>query len=276
MTTTDAETIRLQVKEHYGAAARQVSTGCGCGAGQSVLDADGAFGSGQYDVSQLDVLPAAATAASLGCGNPTMLATMEPGQRVLDLGSGGGIDVILSSRRVGPDGFVYGLDMTPDMIELARKNLAEAGVRNAEILEGHLEDIPLPGAAVDVVISNCVINLSPDKRRSLSEAFRVLRPGGLFAVSDVVLSRPLPPVAQELLGLWAGCVAGALTADEYTTLLAEVGFVDVEIVPTLVHDRAAVAAFAASFDTSGLADPEGLLDAMDGAVMNAFVRARRP
>ncbi|HNJ98243.1 MAG TPA: arsenite methyltransferase [Ilumatobacteraceae bacterium] len=276
MATTDAETIRLQVKEHYGAAARQVSGCCGSRTGHSVLDPDGAFGAGQYDDGQLAALPAAATAASLGCGNPTMLATMEPGQTVLDLGSGGGIDVILSARRVGADGFVYGLDMTPDMIQLARRNLAEAGVQNAEILEGHLEDIPLPGAAVDVIISNCVINLSPDKRRSLSEAFRVLRPGGLFAVSDVVLSRPLPPVAQELLGLWAGCVAGALTADEYTRLLTEVGFVDIEVVPTIVHDRAAVAAFAASFDTSGITDPESLLDEMDGAVMNAFVRARRP
>ncbi|MDO8362663.1 MAG: arsenite methyltransferase [Actinomycetota bacterium] len=276
--TTKAEQIRSQVRDHYGAAARQVAEGsCNCCTpGPNPLDTTDSFGVGQYAEHQLADLPAFAAAASLGCGNPTMLANMEAGQRVLDLGSGGGIDVLLSAKRVGPTGFVYGLDMTPEMVALARRNIAEAGVENTEILEGTLEDVPLPDGSVDVVISNCVINLSPDKGQALAEAFRVLRPGGLFAVSDVVLSRPLPPVAHELLGLWAGCVAGALTTDEYQAMLTEAGFTDIEIVPTLVHDRAAVAAIAASFDTSGLTDPEALLDDVAGAVMNAFVRARRP
>ncbi|MDO8389059.1 MAG: arsenite methyltransferase [Actinomycetota bacterium] len=274
--TNEAELIHSQVRDYYGAAAREASGSCGCGSGKSVLDPDGGFGQGQYHDQQLADLPATAAAASMGCGNPTMLANLEPGDRVLDLGSGGGIDVLLSAKRVGPTGFVYGLDMTPDMIELARRNIAEAGARNTEILHGMLEDIPLGDGAVDVVISNCVINLTPDKRAALAEAFRVLRPGGRFAVSDVVLSRPLPPVAQGLMGAWAGCVAGALTVDDYATLLADVGFADIEIVPTVVHDRAALAAFAAGLDMSGVTDPEALLDEVDGVVMNAFVRARRP
>jgi len=270
MTTTDPEAIREAVRERYATAARAVQDS----PTDAAVDAGCGFGSELYDADQAEHLPAAAVAASLGCGNPTMLATLEPGQVVLDLGSGGGIDVLLSARRVGPTGKVYGLDMTPEMLELAEKNRIEAGVENAEFLLGTIEDIPLPDHSVDVIISNCVINLSADKDRVLAEAHRVLRPGGLFAVSDVVLRRPISPKLQGLMVLWTGCVAGALVDVDYEAKLAVAGFADVEITPTLVHDRATLERLAQDVEIPADIDLEATLVEMDGAVANAFIRAR--
>ena len=206
MSKPSPEVIRDAVRERYASAALAVQDSSCC----ADVGAGLGFGSELYHDDQAGDLPAGAVAASLGCGNPTMLATLKPGQVVLDLGSGGGIDVLLSARRVGPTGKVYGLDMTPEMLELARQNQAEAGVENVEFLLGTIEDIPLPDQSVDVIISNCVINLSADKDQVLREAHRVLRPGGLFAVSDVVLRRPISPRLQGLMALWTGCIAGAL------------------------------------------------------------------
>jgi arsenite methyltransferase len=224
-----------------------------------------------YDDAETRDLPAEAVLASLGCGNPTALAALEPGQTVLDLGSGGGIDVLLSARRVGPTGFAYGLDMTDDMLELARANQAKAGVANVEFLKGDIEAIPLPDESVDVIISNCVINLAADKSRVLREAFRVLRPGGRFAVSDVVARREVPEPVRRSLELWIGCVAGALHEREYARLLAESGFEDVSLEPTRIYSGT---------DAGDLLDGAGLdatdAGAMDGAFMSAFIRARKP
>ena len=241
MTVHDEAAIRTAVREVYAAAAVAAETPSCCGGGSTIPD-NVNFGSKLYEAHETGELPAAAVLASLGCGNPTALATLQPGQVVLDLGSGGGIDVLLSARRVGPTGKVYGLDMTPEMLALARRNQAEAGVENAEFVLGTIEDIPLPDASVDVVISNCVINLSADKDKVLAEAFRVLRPGGLFAVSDVVLRRPLSAHLTQLMGLWTGCIAGALTQAQYQSALAGAGFVDVEVRPThSVHEAASAA-----------------------------------
>jgi SAM-dependent methyltransferase len=269
----DGDTIRTEVRRRYATAAltvHEVSAGC-C----AIPGPEGGFGSTHYDAADLDALPATALAASLGCGNPTALTELQPGQIVLDLGSGGGIDVLLSARRVAPGGKAYGLDMTPEMLELAQRNQAEAGVENAEFLHGTLEDIPLPDASVDVVISNCVINLAADKDVVLREAYRVLRPGGRFAVSDVVLRRPLPPRLAELVGLWTGCVAGALVDTDYEAKLAAAGFTDVEIVTTHVHDRASIEQFAGQLELPADLDLASALDDVDGVVTNAFVRARR-
>jgi len=275
MTTThDAETIRSAVRDRYAAAAVAAQTPSCCGGG-STIPAGGSFGASLYDVHQTGDLPPAAVLASLGCGNPTALATLEAGQVVLDLGSGGGIDVFLSARRVGPTGKVYGLDMTPEMLELARRNQAEAGVENAEFLLGTIEDIPLPDQSVDVIISNCVINLSADKDRVLAEAFRVLRPGGLFAVSDVVLRRPLSARLTDLMTLWTGCIAGALAETDYESKLRAAGFHDIELTPTLVHGRADLARMAAGLQVPAGFDLESALDEADGAIANAFIRARR-
>ena len=269
------EVIREQVKERYAAVAREAQTGScapSCGA------ADGLIGASLYATEDAATLPTAALAASLGCGNPTLLAELTEGQIVLDLGSGGGIDVLLSARRVGPTGKAYGLDMTPEMLELARKNQREAGVKNAEFLEGTIEAVPLPDEAVDVIISNCVVNLSPDKPAVLREAFRVLRHVGRLAISDIVLSRPLPNELLSLMGLWTGCVAGALTDAAYRRILDEAGFTDVGIVPTNVYDRSALISMARGMvDVEGLGiDADVALDQLDGAVMSAFVRARKP
>jgi len=274
--STDHDEIRSNVREHYAAAARAAS-GC-CGPATSCDDdpTTTSFGTALYDAAQLADLPVTAAVASLGCGNPTMLAQLAEGQVVLDLGSGGGIDVLLSAKRVGPAGKAYGLDMTPEMIDLARRNIAEAGVTNAEILEGTLEAIPLPDESIDVIISNCVINLSPDKAQALREAARVLRHGGRFAVSDVVLTRPLPVEAQRIVELWAGCLSGALTVDQYHELLGAAGFVDIEVVPTLVHDRASLRGFVEGFEGIDIPNKEQLLDEVDGTITNAFVRATRP
>ncbi len=228
------EDIHEAVRSHYAAAARQVlrlkqgdaAASCGCGPATDCCGNSTRL----YPAELLRELPEAAALASLGCGNPLLLAGLQPGEVVLDLGSGGGIDVLLSARRVGPEGKVYGLDMTDEMLELARSNAAKAGVTNVEFLKGQIESIPLPGESVDVIISNCVINLSPDKNAVLAEAYRVLRPGGRLAVADiVVLGKPLSGEMRRALDLWAGCVSGAVTDGEYRAQLAAVGFVEVEI-----------------------------------------------
>src|ERR671939_2062760 len=242
------EELRDKVKERYAGAALTVLEGDGtascCGsAGERGLDSE-AIGvdwtGGGYSTEELGALPEAAGAASLGCGNPTALATLSPGEVVLDLGSGGGIDVLLSAKRVSPGGKAYGVDMTDEMLELARKNQVEAGVENAEFLKGHIEDVPLPDEHVDVVISNCVINLSTDKPKVISEAYRVLKPGGRFAVSDVVFlgsKSELPEEVLETVGLWTGCVSGALQKDEYEEMLREAGFEEVSVEVTHTYEQ---------------------------------------
>src|SRR5918998_6886541 len=272
------EELRERVKQRYAGAARSVLEGAGssscCGlAGERGLDSE-AFGvdwtGGGYSAGELETLPRAAGAASLGCGNPTALATLSAGEVVLDLGSGGGIDVLLSARRVSPEGKAYGVDMTDEMLELARENQRKAGVENVEFLKGEIEDVPLPDDHVDVVISNCVINLSTDKPRVLSETFRVLKPGGRFAVSDVVFlgsKRDLPESVLQTVGLWTGCVAGALEREEYEEMLRQAGFADVSVEVTNVYAPEVV---------EGLAGPEELEALRRVPAASAFVRARKP
>lgn len=226
------EDIRTQVREHYAAAARSVGDGCGCGPVETDVD----FGATRYAESDTATLPVGAVEASLGCGNPLLVASLEPGDRVLDLGSGGGIDVLLSARRVGPEGFAYGVDMTPEMLELARRHAAEAGATNVEFREGTLEDLPFDDASVDVVISNCVINLAADKSVVLAEAFRVLAPGGRFGISDVVAEDHLSPAERAERGSHVGCIAGALSRSEYLDELGRAGFADAEV--TFTHEVA--------------------------------------
>ncbi len=277
--------VKEVVREKYAEAARRVATrgrtSC-CGPVETDSDCCGGISSSAPDLrdpvtrdlyadAEKNELPADAVAASLGCGNPTALADLLPGEDVLDLGSGGGIDVLLSARRVAPGGKAYGLDMTDEMLLLARRNQREAGVRNVEFLKGEIENIPLPDAAVDVIISNCVINLSVDKGRVLREAFRVLRPGGRFAVSDIVLRGELPGDIQKSLELWAGCVAGALQETEYRQLLADAGFEDIDIEPTRVYTADDSRAFLGEMGIS-----EDDLAAAEGKIMSAFVRARKP
>jgi arsenite methyltransferase len=269
MTSSD---LKTQVKEKYGAAARRAAGGaesvgcCGTGSGCDPITAD------LYDASQIGTLPVEAVIASLGCGNPTALAELNPGEVVLDLGSGGGIDVLLSARRVGPTGKAYGLDMTDDMLALARQNQERAGVDNVEFLKGEIEHIPLPDNAVDVIISNCVINLSADKDRVLREAFRVLKPGGRFAVSDVVVRGDDVPVeVRRSMELWIGCVAGALEEGEYRSKLAAAGFENVDVEPTRVYRAEDAKSF---LEGAGL--DESLLSKVDGRFMSAFVRAQKP
>ena len=270
-----AETsIKDVVREKYGEAARRATTGgsaC-CGGASAIAGAKDPITSNLYEASQTLGLPAAALQASLGCGNPTALAELHEGETVLDLGSGGGIDVLLSSRRVGPTGKVYGLDMTDDMLALARENQRIAGVTNVEFLKGELESIPLPNASVDVIISNCVVNLSADKDRALAEAFRVLKPGGRFAVSDVVVRGEVPADVRKNVELWIGCLAGALEEKEFESKLKKAGFTDVEIVPTRVYtiDDAREFLSAAGIDADAMA-PQ-----VDGKFMSAFVRATKP
>jgi arsenite methyltransferase len=264
--------LKEAVKEKYGAAARRAAEGsasagcCGTGSGCDPIT------SNLYDASQIGALPVEAVIASLGCGNPTALAELNPGETVLDLGSGGGIDVLLSARRVGPTGKAYGLDMTDDMLALARKNQAAAGIQNVEFLKGEIEHIPLPDNSVDVIISNCVINLSADKDRVLAEAFRVLKPGGRFAVSDVVVrGTDIPGEVRRSMELWIGCVAGALEEEEYRSKLARAGFTNVDVEPTRIYK----AEDAKSFLEQGGLEPS-LLAQVDGRFMSAFVRARKP
>jgi ubiquinone/menaquinone biosynthesis C-methylase UbiE len=225
-----------------------------------------------YDEKEKASLPQSAVLASLGCGNPTALAELRPGETVLDFGSGGGIDVLLSARRVGPTGKAYGLDMTDDMLALARENQRKAGVTNVEFLKGAIEEIPLPNNSVDVIISNCVINLSADKDRVLREAFRVLRPGGRVAVSDVVVRGEVPQAIRRSVELWIGCVAGALEENEYREKLARAGFAEVDVEPTRIYKMDDARDFCAA---AGL-DADALAPHVDGKFMSAFIRARKP
>lgn len=270
------------VREKYGEAARRVlavsepasccgpvNSCCGGAAFEGFVDP---ITADLYVSGETDELPSAAVLASLGCGNPTALAALAPGEVVLDLGSGGGIDVLLSARRVGPTGKAYGLDMTDDMLALARKNAAEAGVTNVEFLKGQIEQVPLPDASVDVIISNCVINLSADKPRVFAEAFRVLKPGGRFAVSDVVVRGAVTPEVRRSMELWVGCVAGALEEQEFRRLLAAVGFVDIDIEPTRIYRSED----ARTFLTGAGIDVDANLDQIEGKFMAAFIRARKP
>ena len=264
--------VKEAVKQKYGAAARQAAEGskaggcCGSGSGCDPIT------SNLYDASQIGTLPVEAVIASLGCGNPTALAELNPGETVLDLGSGGGIDVLLSARRVGPGGKAYGLDMTDEMLELARENQQRSGVTNVEFLRGEIEHIPLLDNSVDVIISNCVINLSADKDRVLAEAFRVLKPGGRFAVSDVVVrGNDVPAEVRRNMELWIGCVAGALEDGEYRAKLAAAGFMNIELEPTRIYR----ADDAKAFVEQGGLDP-ALVSQVDGRFMSAFVRAQKP
>ena len=267
------------VREKYGAAARRVTEGgvqatCGgsaacCGASTEAWDP---ITADLYEAGDVQGIPTEALLASLGCGNPTALAELSPGETVLDLGSGGGIDVLLSARRVGPTGKAYGLDMTDEMLALANENRRKAGADNVEFLRGQIESIPLPNETVDVIISNCVINLSGDKRRVLAEAFRVLKPGGRFAVSDVVLRGDAPAEVRRSMELWAGCVAGALEEQEFLTLLKEAGFEHPSIEPTRIYDREDAVAM---LEGTGL-DAETLAPQIEGKLMSAFVRATKP
>ncbi len=273
--TNDAETIHEAVRDRYATAAKAASGCSGCG---STGSPPGLIGSTLYESDDTEALPEAALAASLGCGNPTMLANLAEGDVVLDLGSGGGIDVLLSARRVGPTGMAYGLDMTPEMVELAEKNRLEAGIANAEFLMGTIEDMPLPDNSVDVVLSNCVVNLSPDKDAVLREAFRVLKPGGRLAISDIVLRRPVSARSGQLMGLWTGCVAGALVADIYEQKLRAAGLVNASIEPTRVFEPDDIIAMAGdlSVEVPDDVDPGEIVAQLGGAVMSAFVRAEKP
>ena len=263
--------IKDQVKNKYAEAANQVASGGSPCCGSSGNARDPITGN-LYDESQTSALPEEAFKASLGCGNPTALAELRPGETVLDLGSGGGIDVLLSARRVGPEGKAYGLDMTDEMLGLARENQRKAGVQNVEFLKGEIENIPLPENTVDVVISNCVINLSSDKPQVLREAARVLKPGGRFAVSDVVVQGHLPVDVRASMDAWAGCLGGALEETEYRALLGEAGFEQVEVEVTRVYDSAST-----DGDDSGRqASAFKALDAVGGRFVSAFVRARKP
>jgi SAM-dependent methyltransferase len=274
-----SEELRESVREKYGQAARRVSEGatdagcCGssacCGATTEAWDP---ITSGLYDDAQKAGVPAEALLASLGCGNPTALAQLNEGETVLDLGSGGGIDVLLSAKRVGATGKAYGLDMTDEMLALANENKAKAGVTNVEFLKGEIEHIPLPDNTVDVIISNCVINLSADKSAVLREAFRVLKPGGRFAVSDVVVRGEVPQEVRRSMELWIGCVAGALEEMEYRDLLADAGFRRVEIEPTRIYKAEDAAAFLVG---SGL-DPQSFSEQIESKFMSAFIRATKP
>ncbi len=267
------EDIKKIVQEKYGQAALRVaqseSTSC-CGGSSSSCCSP--ITANLYDQKETDTLPEQAVMASLGCGNPTALAELRAGEVVLDLGSGGGIDVLLSAQRVGPEGKAYGLDMTDEMLNLAHKNAAEAGVENVEFLKGEMENIPLPENSVDVVISNCVINLSADKPRVLAEAFRVLKPGGRFAVSDVVVRGEVPADVRRSIELWVGCVAGALEETQFKDLLAKVGFVNADIEPTRIYE----VEDARSFLTEAGLDVDALAQMVDGRFMSAFVRAEKP
>ena len=273
--------LKQAIQEKYGEAARRVSTGEGlpadcctatsCCAGSAAPSCD-PITSNLYDASQTTALPDEAVKASLGCGNPTALARPNPGETVLDLGSGGGIDVLLSARRVGPRGKAYGLDMTDDMLALARENQRKARVENAEFLKGDIEHIPLPDNSVDVIISNCVINLSGDKDQVFREAFRVLRPGGRLAVSDVVTGGEVPEDVRQSILLWVGCIAGALQHEEYRAKLASAGFESVEIEAIRVYDIQDARAF---LSREGI-NVDAIAPQVQGKFMSAFIQATKP
>ena len=267
--------IKDVVKEKYGQAALRVTTGgSSCCDARPALDGCGCdpITSNLYAANETTGLPAEAVKASLGCGNPTALAKLNPGETVLDLGSGGGIDVLLSARRVGPAGKAYGLDMTDEMLALARENQRKAGVENVEFLKGEIENIPLPDNTVDVIISNCVINLSADKDRVLREAFRVLKPGGRLAVSDVVVRGGVPPAVRRSLELWVGCIAGALEEYDYIRILAAAGFDSIDIEPTRVYSIEDARQFLA---TEGM-DVDAIAPEVEGKFASAFIRAVKP
>jgi 2-polyprenyl-3-methyl-5-hydroxy-6-metoxy-1,4-benzoquinol methylase len=266
--------IKDVVKEKYGQAALRVNAGgssC-CGAGAALDGCCDPITSNLYDAAQTGILPEEAVLASLGCGNPTALAQLNPGETVLDLGSGGGIDVLLSARRVGATGKAYGLDMTDEMLALARENQRKAGVENVEFLKGEIEHIPLPDNSVDVVISNCVINLSGDKDRVLREAFRVLKPGGRFAVSDVVTRGAVPDSVRQNMLLWVGCIAGALDDYQYVAKLAKAGFDGIDIEPTRVYNIED----ARTFLSGQGVDVDAIAPQVEGKFMSAFIRATKP
>lgn len=266
--------IKEVIREKYGQAALRVNAGgssC-CGAAAALDGCCDPITTNLYDAAQTGELPEEAVLASLGCGNPTALAQLNPGESVLDLGSGGGIDVLLSARRVGPSGKAYGLDMTDEMLALARENQRKAGVENVEFLKGEIEHIPLPDNSVDVIISNCVINLSGDKDRVLREAFRVLKPGGRFAVSDVVTRGEIPEDVRRNMLLWVGCIAGALGDYQYVSKLARAGFEDIDIETTRIYNIEDARAFLSG---QGV-DVDAMAPAIEGKFMSAFIRAVKP
>ena len=273
MPTDDSVGVYKAVRDRYANAVRAGGATC-CGpSGEST----GIISRGLYVRDETEAIPGDAVAASLGCGNPTLLAELQTGETVLDLGSGGGIDVLLSARRVGPSGMAYGLDMTPEMLELARKNKAESGLENVEFLEGTIEQVPLPDETVDVVISNCVVNLSPDKDAVMREAYRVLKPGGRLAISDIVLRTALSATTRELIGLWTGCVAGALVVADYQKRLEGAGFIEVSIEPTRLFGDDDVAELATDLSVkTELIERTQILSELGGSVMSAAVRARKP
>jgi arsenite methyltransferase len=265
--------IREVVKEKYGQAALRVtSSGSSCCGGSPATGGCDPITSNLYDAAQSGQIPEEALLASLGCGNPTALAKLIPGEVVLDLGSGGGIDVLLSARRVGPTGKAYGLDMTDEMLALANQNKHKSGIENVEFLKGEMENIPLPDNSVNVVISNCVINLSADKDRVFREAFRVLKPGGRFAVSDVVTRGEILPEIRKSVLLWVGCVAGALEEDDYRSKLVSAGFEQIELEPTRIYRLEDARGFLSGQNI----DVEAIAPQVDGKFMSAFVRAVKP
>ncbi|HEY1348185.1 MAG TPA: arsenite methyltransferase [Ktedonobacteraceae bacterium] len=274
------EQLRQEVSARYARTALQVlgtpseRTASCCAPGCCTTDTGNPITSNLYTQMELGEIPVAAALASLGCGNPTALAELKLGEKVLDLGSGGGIDVLISAKRVGPTGFAYGLDMTDPMLELAERNRQDAGIENVQFLKGIIEAIPLPENSVDVVISNCVINLSADKGKVLREAYRVLTSGGRFAVSDIVVQGNLPPVLRRDMESWAGCVAGALEEETYRALLQEAGFIDVEIEVTRRYSLDEVNQSGASSSVAALSPEERSV--VDGSFISAFVRARKP
>jgi arsenite methyltransferase len=267
--------IKEVVKEKYGEAAMRVMSGqrnCCCGGADAPVGAVDPITANLYDANQTCGLPKEAVLASLGCGNPTLLAELKPGEVVLDLGSGGGIDVLLSAKRVGPTGKAYGLDMTEEMLALAHENQRKSGITNVEFLKGEIENIPLPDNSVDVLISNCVINLSADKTRVLQEAFRVLKPGGRFAVSDVVVRGEIPPEIRESVSLWIGCLSGALDESDYEQRLIDSGFESVSIEPTRVYKVDDAREFLSG---RGL-DVDAIAPLVDGRFFSGFIRATKP
>ncbi len=271
-----AADVHQQVRTKYGSIAASVSStgspaAC-CGPSCCGGDEKDFISADLYEAAEVQGIPASAVLASLGCGNPTALAELKPGETVLDLGSGGGIDVLLSAQRVGPNGFVFGLDMTDEMLSLARRNAEAAGVQNVTFLKGQIERIPLPDDSVDVIISNCVINLAVDKPSVLREAFRVLKPGGRFAVSDVVVRGEVPDAVRKSMELWVGCIAGALEEQQFLRLLGEAGFVGPSVEPTRVYKSEDARAF---LKDAGL-DAAAVSDDLDGSFCSAFVRATKP
>lgn len=269
------ENIREIVKERYAWAVKNKGQSCcgisRCCSGDPLSDAVNQITGNLYDLNEVDGLDPDLLATSFGCGNPTALATLNPGEVVLDLGSGAGLDVLLSAKRVGPTGKAYGLDMTDEMLEVARENQRKSGLENVEFLKGHIEEIPLPENTVDVIISNCVINLSADKDRVLAEAFRVLKPGGRFAVSDIVLRKPLPEKTKKNVLAWAGCIAGALLETEYKEKLTKTGFCNIELQVTREYDLLESGLRGVLGD---LGDEE--LKKLNGSIVSAFIRASKP